>query len=674
MPSGRLLRVVASLASLALLGLFLAWTYWGGAAQADDTGLRSPTAIHEPNDWTAPGRAFSSDDTDTTSATDGAEQGYAEFGFSIPAGSIVTGIEVRVEAFSEDASGCELQVSLSGNDGAGYSVSRIANLTNAEIIHTLGGSTDTWGASWPADEFSNANFVAKVRNNDPGADCVDASTASLDHLQVRVYYKPVQDTGFHSPTGTQAPNEWTNPANAFSSNNVRATASADDADQAYVDFGLSVPTASIITGVEVRVEASSTDASGCELQVRLSGDDGANFSAYKTAALTDTETIQTLGSPDDLWGESWIPSQFSNANFVAEVRNNDPGADCVGASTTSLDHLQVSIYYKPVQDTGLRSPTATHAPNEWTAPENAFTSNNTDATEDTNGDEQGYASFGFSIPAGSIITGIEVRVEAFSSDASGCELQARLSGDDGSNDSASRTASLTNLETVHILGGTSDTWGEIWSAAEFSNANFVVSVENVDPGAGCADGSTTSLDHIQARVYSKVAGPSPTATPTHTSTLTPTSTATHTPTMTHTPTVTDTPTITLTPTVTPTPIATSTPTRTPTPTATATVTNTATPTATGTPTPTATPTKDLGDVNDDGAVNSVDALLILQFDADLVEGLPNLPSGDVNLNGNVNSIDAALVLQFEAGILDELPPPVQAGRDVLAAIRSVVLW
>ena len=92
MPSGRLLRVVASLASLALLGLFLAWTYWGGAAQADDTGLRSPTAIHEPNDWTAPGRAFSSDDTDTTSATDGAEQGYAEFGFSIPAGSIVTGI------------------------------------------------------------------------------------------------------------------------------------------------------------------------------------------------------------------------------------------------------------------------------------------------------------------------------------------------------------------------------------------------------------------------------------------------------------------------------------------------------------------------------------------------------------------------------------------------------
>jgi hypothetical protein len=29
----------------------------------------------------------------------------------------------------------------------------------------------------------------------------------------------------------------------------------------------------------------------------------------------------------------------------------------------------------------------------------------------------------------------------------------------------------------------------------------------------------------------------------------------------------------------------------------------------------------------------------------------------VNENGHVNSIDAALILQFEAGLLDELPPP-----------------
>jgi hypothetical protein len=62
-------------------------------------------------------------------------------------------------------------------------------------------------------------------------------------------------------------------------------------------------------------------------------------------------------------------------------------------------------------------------------------------------------------------------------------------------------------------------------------------------------------------------------------------------------------------------------------------------------------------VNDDGSVNSVDALLILQFDAELLGSLLNAPSADVNENNVVNSVDAALILQYTAGLLDVLPPP-----------------
>jgi len=60
-------------------------------------------------------------------------------------------------------------------------------------------------------------------------------------------------------------------------------------------------------------------------------------------------------------------------------------------------------------------------------------------------------------------------------------------------------------------------------------------------------------------------------------------------------------------------------------------------------------------VNDDGHVNSVDALLVLQFSADLTPSLPNAASGDVNQNGRVNPIDAALILQFQAGLIHQLP-------------------
>ena len=54
-----------------------------------------------------------------------------------------------------------------------------------------------------------------------------------------------------------------------------------------------------------------------------------------------------------------------------------------------------------------------------------------------------------------------------------------------------------------------------------------------------------------------------------------------------------------------------------------------------------------GDADCSGEVNSIDALLILQFDASLTPSLPCLVAADANKDGGVDSIDAALVLQYE---------------------------
>jgi hypothetical protein len=59
----------------------------------------------------------------------------------------------------------------------------------------------------------------------------------------------------------------------------------------------------------------------------------------------------------------------------------------------------------------------------------------------------------------------------------------------------------------------------------------------------------------------------------------------------------------------------------------------------------------LGDMNCDGRVNSVDAALVLQATAGLIDFFPVCASGDVNHDGVVNSIDAALILQFDAGLI-----------------------
>lgn len=79
-----------------------------------------------------------------------------------------------------------------------------------------------------------------------------------------------------------------------------------------------------------------------------------------------------------------------------------------------------------------------------------------------------------------------------------------------------------------------------------------------------------------------------------------------------------------------------------------------TPTRTRTPVPptATTPAKACGDANDDGEVNSVDASLILQLVAGLIDALPNPDARpDVNGDGAVTSVDAVLILQLNGGLI-----------------------
>jgi hypothetical protein len=45
-----------------------------------------------------------------------------------------------------------------------------------------------WGSSWLPDDFTNGNFVVRLRNIDPGNACTNGSTLSVDRVRARVYY------------------------------------------------------------------------------------------------------------------------------------------------------------------------------------------------------------------------------------------------------------------------------------------------------------------------------------------------------------------------------------------------------------------------------------------------------------------------------------------------------
>ena len=63
-------------------------------------------------------------------------------------------------------------------------------------------------------------------------------------------------------------------------------------------------------------------------------------------------------------------------------------------------------------------------------------------------------------------------------------------------------------------------------------------------------------------------------------------------------------------------------------------------------------TYDLGDVNLDGQINYLDAMLVLQSDAELKTlSETQLAMGDVNGDNEVNYLDATLILKYDAQLI-----------------------
>jgi hypothetical protein len=225
-------------------------------------------------------------------------------------------------------------------------------------------------------------------------------------------------------------------------------------------------------------------------------------------------------------------------------------------------------------NTGFRGPTANSADSGGDGngfesnPANAHNDDTANAADNNSGsgtstsctssskDKHRFFNYGFSIPTGATINGIEVRLDArVDSTSSSPVMCVQLSWDGGTTWTAAKsTVTLGTSMNTFILGSTTNNWGRTWSSANFADANFRVRVIDVS--------SSTSrdffLDWVAVRVtYSGGAPVTPTTSPTAglptaTATLTqPTATAATLPASSSTPTPTLTPS--RTPTRTPTP-------------------------------------------------------------------------------------------------------------------------
>lgn len=147
-------------------------------------------------------------------------------------------------------------------------------------------------------------------------------------------------------------------------------------------------------------------------------------------------------------------------------------------------------------------PTGVDSGGAWSTTNGAYASGGTAATGSKN-DQQVFKNFGLTVPAGYTIRGIEVQVRAKST-ATKCQVGVELRAAGTYTTQQKTTADVDSSYTTYTLGGPTDTWGASWSPTDFSDGNFRLRLDAINPGSNCGDSDTWSVDFITVKVYSQV--------------------------------------------------------------------------------------------------------------------------------------------------------------------------
>jgi hypothetical protein len=173
-----------------------------------DTGAKAPTTTGTPsNQWTNSTDAYASGGGtayyQAPGAGGNAHQSYKTFGFGVPVGATIDGIEIVASTMITDSEGNNnawrvFVYSASAGGPQFKAISDHASLT----ADTFGGATDKWGTTWVADDFSDANFYADFYGNS-ASDSVGAKY-EVDYFTVKVYYTEAVPSASMSPSSSSS--------------------------------------------------------------------------------------------------------------------------------------------------------------------------------------------------------------------------------------------------------------------------------------------------------------------------------------------------------------------------------------------------------------------------------------------------------------------------------------
>lgn len=279
--------------------------------------------------WSNEGNITASDDTYATctvsSGIDTTTRNYLFAGgfnsFAIPSDATIVGVKVSIERhrdFQGLSDGTVKDYDVHLNFGSSFQGDNKAdtstNWPSSDLVATYGGIGDTWGISLtPADFNTTDNFgiglgvsiVCDTNGEDPLA-----TTAYVDLISATVYY---------------------------------TLASTDRLNATNYTFSPSI--AGAVSGITVKVTGTILVTSGSPnstmtVQLIKAGSlAGSTISQAFNSASSDITLI--FGGSTNLWGASWISSDFSVSTFGASITcSHSNGTDII---TFEIDSVQIIV-------------------------------------------------------------------------------------------------------------------------------------------------------------------------------------------------------------------------------------------------------------------------------------------------------------------------------------------
>lgn len=309
--------------------------------------------------------------------------------------------------------------------------------------------------------------------------------------------------------------------------------------------GVNIPSGAVITKAQIEFTVDTVLAPS-DIYAQFRGELVANSSTFDANIRPDNRTLTQSTvlwniPANDPW--TWYEKRYTpdlktiiqeivnlpnwqSGNALTIIVQPQPGIPfdeyrrVFAIDREGIDYAaKLQIWYTTPLNTGFGSPSANLAETTGDGngfekfPTNAYANDGSFAVDDNSGtsnltsctdvtkDRHQFSNFSniLSVPPGSTIAGIEVRLDAKVDGLIGSPKMCILLSQNGGITwtAAKETPLLQTTEGSYVLGGPTDLWGTIWSPGSFSYTNFRVRVVNVS-SSSLRD---FSLDWVAVKVY-----------------------------------------------------------------------------------------------------------------------------------------------------------------------------